>query len=328
MEDVVMDSFWDKRPVLVTGATGFIGSHLVKALIQRGATVYAIVRDHRLDSEILRDGVVNKIITVWGDVRDIDVVERAVCKGGVDTIFHLAAQSIVGIGVRAPLQTLETNIMGTCNILEVARKHNIPRTVIASSDKAYGDLNVPCYKEDMALLGRFPYDVSKSCADLVSQAYFHTYDLCVVIARCGNVFGGGDLNFSRLIPGTIRSVLLGERPIIRSNGYLVRDYLYIDDAIEGYLRLAEEALREDIRGEAFNFSPETGKTVLEVVDMIGKILGGEAIKPIILDQAKTEIKEQRLSAEKARKYLGWQAKWSFEDALSETVRWYRQYFGK
>jgi CDP-glucose 4,6-dehydratase len=246
----------------------------------------------------------------------------------VDTVFHLAAQTIVGIANQNPLSTFESNIRGTWNLLEAARRSpRVKAVVVASSDKAYGDQEKLPYHEETPLQGRHPYDVSKSCADLIALAYATTFGMNVCVTRCGNFYGGGDLNFNRLVPQTIRSVLRGQRPLIRSDGRPVRDYFYIQDGAEAYLLLAEKMRRLKIAGEAFNFSNQIQVSVLELVRLILRLMGREELKPRVLNQAGNEILHQYLSAKKARRVLGWRPRYTLEQGLGETIAWYREYFG-
>jgi CDP-glucose 4,6-dehydratase len=317
--------FWNQRRVFITGATGFIGSWLVKELLAHGAYVVALVRDTDPQSELYRSGDIRRVSVVNGRLEDFWTLERAINEYEIDTVFHLGAQTIVGTAHRFPLPTFEANIRGTYNLLEACRLHSnmVQRVVIASSDKAYGEQpNLP-YTEDMPLNGRHPYEVSKSCADLIAQCYHHTYGLPVAIARCGNVYGGGDLNWSRIVPGTIRSFLRGERPIIRSDGTYVRDYIYVKDVVRAYMRLAECLDDDRVQGEAFNFSTETPLTVLELVQAIQRLMNCEHIEPQILDCAEGEIRAQYLSAAKARSILGWEPQFNLEQGLRETIEWYR-----
>jgi CDP-glucose 4,6-dehydratase len=302
-----------------------IGSWLVKDLLAQGAYVAALVRDADPQSELYRSGDIRRVTVVNGALEDFWTLERAINEHEVDTVFHLGAQTIVGTAHRFPLPTFEANIRGTYNLLEACRLHSnmVQRVVIASSDKAYGEQpNLP-YTEDMPLNGRHPYEVSKSCADLIAQCYHHTYGLPVAIARCGNVYGGGDLNWSRIVPGTIRSFLRGERPIIRSDGTYVRDYIYVKDVVRAYMRLAECLDDDRVQGEAFNFSTETPLTVLELVQAIQRLMNCEHIEPQILDYAEGEIRAQYLSAAKARSILSWEPRFNLEQGLRETIEWYR-----
>jgi len=321
----MITDFWNKRRVLVTGATGIIGSWLVKDLLAQGAYVVALVRDGDPQSELYRSGDIRRVSVVNGALEDFWTLERAINEHEVDTVFHLGAQTIVGTAHRFPLPTFDANIRGTYNLLEACRLHRdmVQRVVIASSDKAYGEQpNLP-YTEDMPLNGCHPYEVSKSCADLIAQSYHHTYGLPVAIARCGNVYGGGDLNWSRIVPGTIRSFLRGERPVIRSDGTYVRDYIYVKDVARAYMRLAECLDDDRVRGEAFNFSTEIPLTVLELVRSIQRLMGCQHVEPQILDCAEGEIRSQHLSAAKARSILGWEPQFNLEQGLHETIEWYR-----
>lgn len=249
-------AFWLDRPTFVTGGTGLVGSWLVKRLLAAGADVVCLVRDWVPQSEMVRAGYIEKVKVVRGDIRDRDMLERTLGEFEIDTVIHLAAQTIVTIANRNPVSTFETNIAGTWNILEAARRSpKVKQVVMASSDKAYGDQEILPYDEKTPLQGQHPYDVSKSAADLIAHTYAKSFDLPVAITRCGNFYGGGDLNWNRIIPGTIRSILRGQRPIIRSDGEYIRDYFYVEDGAAAYMLLAEQlATRKELKGEAFNFS--------------------------------------------------------------------------
>ncbi|MGN7376004.1 GDP-mannose 4,6-dehydratase [Bacillus halotolerans] len=321
-------SFWKNKNVFVTGCTGLLGSYLVKELIEQDANVTGLVRDHVPQSNLYQGEHVKKMNIVQGALEDLPVIERALGEYEIDTVFHLAAQAIVGVANRNPVSTFEANILGTWNVLEACRKHPlIKRVIVASSDKAYGDQENLPYDEDMPLQGKHPYDVSKSCADLISHTYFHTYGLPVCITRCGNLYGGGDLNFNRIIPQTIQLVLNGEAPEIRSDGTFVRDYFYIEDAVQAYLLLAEKMEEHNLAGEAFNFSNEIQLTVLELVEKILKKMNSN-LKPKVLNQGSNEIKHQYLSAEKARKLLNWTPAYTIDEGLEKTIAWYTEFFKK
>jgi CDP-glucose 4,6-dehydratase len=315
---------WSSRRVLVTGSTGIVGSWLTEDLVRRGAYVVAFVRDADPQSRFFSERISEGCSVVNGDLVELADCMRAVNDHEIDTIFHLGAQTIVGAALRDPIDCFESNIRGTYNLLEAARRLRelVTTVVIASSDKAYGDSPVLPYTEDMPLRGRHPYDVSKSCTDLLADTYAHTYGLNVTVARCGNIYGGGDLNWSRIVPGTIRWLLAGERPILRSSGGNIRDYIYVKDVVDAYVTLAEQSVRPDVSGGAFNFSPESQYTVLDIVAAIGKVVGVEP-DPIILDAAKSEILHQTLDASKARRLLDWSTKWDLSAGLTETVNWYR-----
>ena len=321
-------SFWKNKNVFVTGCTGLLGSYLVKELIEQDANVTGLVRDHVPQSNLYQGEHIKKMNIVRGSLEDLAVIERALGEYEIDTVFHLAAQAIVGVANRNPISTFEANILGTWNILEACRKHPlIKRVIVASSDKAYGDQENLPYDENMPLQGKHPYDVSKSCADLISHTYFHTYGLPVCITRCGNLYGGGDLNFNRIIPQTIQLVLNGEAPEIRSDGTFVRDYFYIEDAVQAYLLLAEKMEENNLAGEAFNFSNEIQLTVLELVEKILKKMNSN-LKPKVLNQGSNEIKHQYLSAEKARKLLNWTPAYTIDEGLEKTIEWYTEFFKK
>jgi len=321
-------AFWLDRPTLVTGATGLLGGWLVKRLVESRADVVCLVRDWVPQSELVRESLLERVKVVRGDVRDQATLERALGEYEVDTVIHLAAQTIVGIANRNAVSTFETNIAGTWALLESCRRSPlVKQIVIASSDKAYGDHEVLPYSEDAPLQGRHPYDVSKSCSDLIAQSYARTYGLPVAITRCGNFYGGGDLNWNRLVPGTIRSVLRGHRPVIRSDGKYLRDYLYVEDGALANLLLAEHLARNpDLRGQAFNFSIESQVTVVELVERLLALMSSD-LKPEIRNEATNEIRHQYLSAEKARRVLGWQPTFSLDEGLRHTIDWYKGFLG-
>jgi CDP-glucose 4,6-dehydratase len=323
------DAFtWRGRRVLVTGATGIVGSWVVKALLQRGATVVALCVDLDPQSELVRSGDIHKVKQVYGSLEDSAAVERAVGVWEVDVVIHLGAQTLVGVAARAPVPTFEANIRGTYHLLDACRVHAemIKAVVVASSDKAYGASPDLPYTEQTPLRAHHPYDVSKACADMLAQTYHDTYGLPVLTARCGNIYGGGDLNWTRIVPGTIRSLLRGERPIIRSDGTFVRDYLYVQDAASAYLCLAEAAFTGTMRGQAVNFGGAARRTVLEVVGDIQRLTGRADLTPDIRNTARAEIREQWLSFDHATKNLGWQPAFTMEQGLGHTIEWYRNWF--
>ena len=323
----MMASFWQDRPTLVTGATGLLGGWLVRRLLDLDADIVCLVRDWVPQSELVRARIVEQVKVVRGDVRDQALLERALGEYEIDTVFHLAAQTIVSIANRNPVSTFETNVQGTWVLLEACRRSpTVKQIILASSDKAYGDHTDLPYNEETPLQGRHPYDVSKSCADLIAQAYATTYDLPVAITRCGNLYGGGDLNWNRIVPGTIRSVLRDQRPVIRSDGRYVRDYFYVEDAAAAYILLAErQAENRDLWGQAFNFSNETPLTVLELARRILELMGSD-LEPDIRNEATNEIRQQYLSAEKARRLLGWHPLFTLDEGLRRTVTWYQEFF--
>jgi len=312
---------------VVTGATGLLGSWLVKRLLDEGADVVALVRDWVPRSELVSAGLLDRIRIVRGDVRDQETLERALGEYEITTVLHLAAQTIVGVANRNPASTLDTNIRGTWALLEACRRSpQVRHVVIASSDKAYGDQKVLPYREDTPVAGRHPYDVSKSCADLIAQMYAKTYGLPVAVTRCGNFYGGGDLNWNRLVPGTIRSVLRGERPVIRSDGHYTRDYIYVEDGARAYMVLAEKlAANPSLAGDVFNFSYERPLSVLEMVAKILEVMGSD-LQPDIRNEASHEIRDQYLDSTRAKDVLGWRPSFTLDSSLRETVAWYERYF--
>jgi CDP-glucose 4,6-dehydratase len=320
--------FWLDRNVLITGGTGLLGSWLTIALVDAGANVISLIFDEDPGSQLVRSGYDRRVRRVYGSVTDYVLMEQVLNEHNVEAVFHLAAQSLVGPANRAPLPTFDTNIKGTWILLEAARRSpTVKRVVTASSDKAYGDQEELPYAETACLQGRHPYDVSKSCADLIAMTYAETYGLPVCVTRCGNIYGGGDLHWDRLLPGTIRSVLRGERPIVRSDGTLTRDYLYVEDIVAAYILLAEHMDDSAIHGEAFNFGLNDPKTVLEVVAAICRVAGRQDLEPIILNEATHEIKHQYLDSHKANRLLNWEPIWNLEEGLRETLAWYRDFLG-
>jgi len=320
---------WHGHRVLVTGATGLVGSWLVRDLLAKGADVVALARDWDPQSELIRSGDVNRVTVVNGVVEDLGAVTRALNHSSCDTLFHLAAQTQVGAAHRDPYETFESNVRGTYTVLEACRRlaPRVQRIVVASSDKAYGDAPTLPYTESTALDARYPYDTSKLCTDFLTRSYVVTYGLPATIARCGNIYGGGDLNWDRIVPGTIRWLLANERPILRSNGRLTRDYVYVKEVVGAYETLAEQVERPEVRGEAFNFSAEKPMSVLEIVAAVTNAVGS-TLTPDIRDTAVGEIRDQYLDSSRARQVLGWRTTWTLESALAETVAWYREFLAR
>jgi CDP-glucose 4,6-dehydratase len=320
--------FWLGKRVLVTGATGFIGSWLTAELIREGAEVVALVRDWLPKSHFAMLGLEKKATVVRGDLLDFELLSRVVHEYAIDSCFHLAAQSLVGVANRSPRSTFECNVRGTWTLLEACRgSEAVERVVVASSDKAYGAHDRLPYEENFPLKGTFPYDASKACADILARSYSIAYSLPIAVARCANIYGGGDLNFSRLVPGTVRSVLLREPPVIRSDGTPVRDYLYIEDAVKAYLTLGERATGDGVRGEAFNFGTREPISVLALVRAVMELTGTSHLTPKILGSSPNELAEQYLSSDKAAGRLGWTPRITLREGLSRTVSWYRGYLG-
>ena len=328
MEGVDVNSFWLDRPTLVTGGTGFVGGWLIKRLLDAKADVVCLMRDWVPQCELSRAGLMERTNIVHGDVRDQALLERVLGEYEINTVIHLAAQTIVTIANRNPVSTFDTNIKGTWTLLEASRRSpSVKQIVIASSDKAYGDTAILPYTEEMPLQGCHPYDVSKSCSDLLGKMYATTYGLPVVITRCGTFFGGGDLNWNRIVPGTIRSILRGQRPIIRSDGQYKREYFYVEDGAAAYMLLAERlAENVDLKGHAFNFSNEEPIAVIELVRQILELMNCD-LKPEILNETTHEIRDQCLRAAKARTLLGWKPIFSLTESLERTIDWYKAFFG-
>ena len=319
-------TFWRDRPVLVTGATGLLGPWLVKRLLDSGADVVCLIRDWVPQSQLVRSHAISQVNTVRGDIRDGELLERTLGEYEIDTVFHLAAQTIVSVANRNPVSTFDSNIRGTWALLEACRRSPVVKQIVlASSDKAYGSSATLPYDEQAPLRGRHPYDVSKSCADLIAQAYAVTYKLPVAITRCGNFYGGGDLNWNRIIPGTIRSVIRGQRPVIRSDGKFIRNYFYVEDGAAAYMLLAEKlAGNRELIGEAFNFSNEEPVTVLDVVAKTLRQMGSD-LEPEIRNEASNEIRDQYLSADKARRMLDWAPLFDLDAGLKPTIAWYTEF---
>ncbi len=321
-----MTDRWRDRRVFVTGCSGLLGSWLAEALVHHGADVIGLLRDRVPRSRLYVEGTNERITLVDGDVRDRPLLERVINEYEVSVVFHLAAQTIVQIANRNPISTFETNISGTWNLLEACRRTStVEAVVVASSDKAYGTQESLPYTEEAPLQGQHPYDVSKSCGDLIAGAFHTTFAVPVSVTRCGNLYGGGDLNFNRIVPGTMRSLYRGQRPIIRSDGSSVRDYFYVEDAVSAYLDLAETMVQGNAIGEAFNYSNEEPTTVLEIVDLIAEATGRGDVQPRVLGHAGNEIPEQHLSAAKAHAVLGWHPRYDLATGLGKTAEWYKRY---
>ena len=318
-------TYWEDKNIFITGCTGLLGSWLTESLASQNANVVGLVRDTVPKSRFFQSDISRSVVTVRGEVENYFLLERIINEYEIDTVFHLAAQTIVTLANRDPLPTFKANIEGTWNILEACRRASqVSRIVVASSDKAYGDQTILPYDEKTPLEGRHPYDVSKSCADLLCRAYYETYDLPVCVTRCGNFYGAGDLNFNRIIPGTIRSVFHNRRPVIRSNGSPKRDYFYVRDGVGAYTLLAEKMDNKNIRGEAFNFSTETPYSVLEIVQKVIDMMGSD-LEPEVQNRATNEIQDQYLSAKKAKKMLNWKSQFPLETGLEETIDWYTRF---
>ncbi|HCD38671.1 MAG TPA: sugar dehydratase [Candidatus Omnitrophica bacterium] len=326
-----MSNFWKGRNVFITGGDGFIGSWLTKALVEKGANVICLIRDIAQHGGLTLHKLNNSVEMVFGSVTDYALMQRVLNEKKVDTCFHLAAQAIVRVANESPLSTFESNIKGTWVLLEACRSYkSISRIIVASSDKAYGKHEKLPYTEEFALLPVHPYEASKACCDIIVRSYAQTYSLPVAVTRCANAYGGGDFNFSRIVPDTIRSVLQNKRPIIRSDGTPLRDYIYIKDIVEAYLTLAQKMDDKKVWGEVFNFGTARPISVLDLVKKIIQICQKPSLKPLIKGKGKLkdELDQQYLSSKKAERMLFWRAKVTLEQGLSETVDWYRCYLKK
>lgn len=303
-----------------------VGNALVDELVGLGASIVVLIRDDVPSPLQDWNPAMAKVTKVHGKLEDQALMERILGEYDIKTVFHLAAQAIVGVANRNPISTFESNIQGTWCLLEACRRSPlVEQVVVASSDKAYGEQPVLPYTEDMPLLARNPYDMSKAATDMLAQSYAHTYGMNVAISRCGNFFGEGDFNWSRIVPGTVRSVLKGEAPVLRSDGTLIRDYFYVRDGAHAYRVLAEHlALHPEIRGEAFNFSTDKEVSVVDLTNLILKLMGSN-LKPVIQNNAPNEILKQNLSSKKAREVLGWTPQYTLEDGLKRTIEWYRNF---
>jgi CDP-glucose 4,6-dehydratase len=319
---------WQDRSVFISGANGFLGSRLARALLERGARVVALVRDEEAPGGLDLQGIATAVIRVRGDLNDLPLLERILNEYEVHTCFHLAAQTIVGVASRSPLSTFESNIRGTWHLLEACRRTpSLQAVVVASSDKAYGRHEQLPYREDMPLLGLHPYDASKACADILTQTYFQTYGLATAVTRCANLYGGGDLNFSRIVPDTIRAVLHNRNPVIRSDGTPVRDYLYVVDAVRAYVTLAEQVAAGALVGQAINLGTGQPLSVLDLVRRIIALSGRTQLVPEVLGRpTPAEIDRQYLDCGKAERLLDWRPHHSLEEGLSATLAWYQHYF--
>ena len=317
-------SFWHNRNVFITGCTGFLGYWLTDAMVKQGANVVGLVRDRVPHASFFSNGLDKHVTLINGQLEDYDVIERAINEYHIDTVFHLGAQAIVGVANRNPMATFEANIKGTWVLLEACRRNpQVSRVVIASSDKAYGQHETLPYNEDFALQGNHPYDVSKSCADLIASTYHNTYGTPVCITRCGNLFGPGDLNYDRIVPGTMRDIVNNTRPIIRSDGSPKRDYVFVKDIADAYRVLAEHMDDDAIHGSAFNIGTGEPLSVLELTQLILKAAKREDLEPDVQNTATGEILHQYLSSDRAKEILAWTPGASVEERLAETFEWYR-----
>lgn len=318
---------WKNKNIFITGADGFIGAWLAKRFVEKKANVIILARDIKAEATYKLFNLEEKVTQVQGDLTNYSLLERVLNEYPIDSCFHLAAQALVRIANRSPLSTFESNIKGTWNLLEACRNtRTIERVIVASSDKAYGVQKKLPYTEESPLLGFYPYDASKACADILSRSYFVSYGLPVAVTRNANTYGGGDLNFSRIIPDAIRCILQEKEFAIRSDGTPERDYMYVEDAVDGYITLAEQIGRENVKGEAFNFGTGKPISVIALFKKIAQLYGKSDIKPKILGIAKNEIDRQYLAIDKAREILNWEPRYTIEQGLKETIEWYKSYF--
>ena len=324
-----MSNFWKGRNVFITGGDGFIGSWLTKALVEKGANVICLIRDIAQHGGLTLHKLNNSVEMVFGSVTDYALMQRVLNEKKVDTCFHLAAQAIVRVANESPLSTFESNIKGTWVLLEACRNYkNISRIIAASSDKAYGKHDKLPYSEEFSLLPIHPYEASKACSDILVRSYAQTYDLPVAVTRCANTYGGGDLNFDRIVPETIKHILFGEPILIRSNGKFKREFFYVKDAAKAYLVMGEKLEELGLKGEAFNFGTDQPVVILDLVRKIVEISGKHDTEIKILNEAKAEIKDQFLSNKKARSVLNWSPEYDLDRGLRETYEWYKDHFGK
>ncbi len=322
-----MKSFWEEKNVFVTGSDGFIGSWIAKELVEKKANVTVLVRDMKKEACFDLHGIRSKLNIVQGDLVDLQVMERAFAQYQAEFVFHLAAQALVGIANKSPLSTFESNIKGTWNLLEACRKNDsVKGIVVASSDKAYGVQDKLPYTEDSPLLGLFPYDASKACADILARSYFETYGLSGAVTRNANTYGGADMNFSRIVPDAVSCLIKDKEFLIRSDGKPQRDYMYVKDAVNGYLVLAQNLQKKEVKGQAFNFGTETPVTAVDLFKKTAKLFGKPNAKYRILNQSKNEIPKQFLSTKKAKNLLGWKPAYSLDEGLKETIDWYKNYY--
>jgi CDP-glucose 4,6-dehydratase len=323
---MINEKFWKGKRVFVTGHEGFLGSNLTKRLITYGAEITGLDIEIKRKQTIFSVSDYRNIESIKGNISKRELVNKIIDKCKPEILFHLAAEAIVGRCNDDPVNAFKSNIEGTWNILDKCRGNRyIKAIVIASSDKAYGSHEKLPYKEDAALIGNHPYDVSKSCADLIAYTYFHTYRLPVGTTRCGNIYGPGDFNYSRIVPDAIRSALNNKMFFIRSDGEFTRDYVFVQDIVNGYLRLAEQMNKMSLKGESFNFSDENPMKVMDFVKMIYEIAGKNPNFKV-LNKAKYEIKHQYLCSQKARKMLGWKPEYSLSEGIRQTIEWYKQYY--
>jgi CDP-glucose 4,6-dehydratase len=317
--------------ILLTGASGFTGFRLAEYLLDAGAVVTVLLIEGELESKHIRDGLFRQARRVHGSILDFDLLVRTIADHRIDTVFHLASVAVQGAAYQRPMDSFEVNIRGTYNILESCRRNAglVERVIVASSDKVYGD-NPPPYDESMPVEGMNPYDVSKSCADLLARSYHHSFDLPVAVARFANIYGGGDLHWSRVVPNTIRRLLQGKPPLLRvpQSGVYKRDFLYIKDLVRAYMALFHAMKTREIWGQAYNFGTGDCIPVADVVAKIQRLLGLDHIAPSIASSDNQEILHQQLLSDKAREELGWVPEYSLDEGLAETIEWYRQYFAR
>ena len=323
-----MNNFWRNKRVLITGANGFLGAYLTKNLICKGVRPFVLIFEKNPGGVFEEERLADKVHIIMGDIRDLKLIQKILKKNKIDTVFHLAAQAVVNEALENPLQTLETNVGGTWNILEACRNlKTVKRIIVASSDKAYGHYKVLPYKEHShPLKGIYPYEVSKTCADLIAQSYWKTFNLPVCITRCTNLYGPGDLKFNRIVPNTISRLYRLQPPIIRDNPNALRDYLYIEDVVGAYILLAEN-MNKKMFGNAFNFSTNIPLSVQDAINIISKEMRQDIVSKIIRTKG-FEIQHQYASYDKAHKFLKWKPNHTFLEGIQKTIPWYIKYFQK
>ena len=332
-----MSNYWRGKNVLITGINGFIGGNLAKKLICENANVFGLIRNSTQCTLLYYEDLVKKITVIEGDLVEKDLLARIVSEEHITNVFHLAAQVEVGVGISNPFLTFETNIKGTYCLLEAVRQYStdVKSIVVASTDKSYGQYgrNMMPYKEDYPLIPRYPYDTSKACADMISRSYASdVFELPIVVTRFSNIFGPGQLNFSALIPDAIRSAIGYSNFIPRGDGSQVRDFLFVDDVVDLYLKIGQQVeenpkkYREEVFNAGSNCPKSVKEVIIEVYEAIGNKSGLNNVLTSMRDKQTTgEIDCQYMDFEKTNRYFGWYPKHSFGEGLSKTIKWFKDY---